>query len=370
MAVHNCSFLPCSWNRCILCSFKVRLELEAAALIVHRSDIVNMKSDERWRRLPAINPKPNAPNPKPVTALQGLRWSMSFQPFAGTMLLLKNATRHRFAYFLQWKLAVWPKVPRGYEKFDLYHDRLNEGETKPQRTPTNAITGREENLLGDPGNQRLRLEDHLVGVAALDRLSINEAAESQIVRIWGWNDPCHCLLVCSAPGPPPPPWSFIIIHLDHIQRLKLTTHRTRDADEWPTPRSLTFDRVGGHQRGAERTEAVEGFSQQPLLPVALHLPVAGADVVGDRETGDVGEGVFLLRGENGKTAALPPSQERVRGRAAMPTLMCFPLRPITNANSTSQSTSFNERKQRAHRYPGNTPHGSWSGGVWQLCGAV
>lgn len=34
----------------------------------------------------------------PVTVLQGLRWSMSFQPFAGTMLLLKNDIRHWLAY--------------------------------------------------------------------------------------------------------------------------------------------------------------------------------------------------------------------------------------------------------------------------------
>lgn len=47
------------------------------------------------------------------------------------------------------------------------------------------MTGRKENLLGDPGNQRFRLEDHLIGVAALDRLSVNQTAERQIVRIWG-----------------------------------------------------------------------------------------------------------------------------------------------------------------------------------------
>lgn len=136
------------------------------------------------------------------------------------------------------------------------------------------------------------------------------------------------------------------------------------------PWGLTFYCVSGHQRRAERTEAVEGFSQQPLLPITLHLPVAGADVIGDRETGDVGEGIFLLKGKNRTTATLPPSQEQVRGRAAMPTLMCFPLRPITNANSTSQSTSFKERKQRAHQCPSSTPHGSSSGGERQLCSAL
>lgn len=61
MAVQDWSFLPCSWNLCIPYSFKVRLDLEATVLIVHKSDIVNMKSDERWRRFPAINLKFNAP---------------------------------------------------------------------------------------------------------------------------------------------------------------------------------------------------------------------------------------------------------------------------------------------------------------------
>lgn len=43
-------------------------------------------------------------------------------------------------------------------------------------------------VLGDPGNQRLRLEDDLISVAALDRFSVNQAADGQAVRICRGND--------------------------------------------------------------------------------------------------------------------------------------------------------------------------------------
>lgn len=39
-------------------------------------------------------------------------------------------------------------------------------------------------VLWDPGDQRGRPEDHLIGVAALDFLSIDQAAEGQVVRIY------------------------------------------------------------------------------------------------------------------------------------------------------------------------------------------
>lgn len=39
-------------------------------------------------------------------------------------------------------------------------------------------------VLGDPGDQRFCLEDHLISVAALNGVSINQAANSQLVRIW------------------------------------------------------------------------------------------------------------------------------------------------------------------------------------------
>lgn len=69
---------------------------------------------------------------------------------------------------------------------------------------------------------------------------------------------------------------------------------------------LTFHRVRGHQGGAEGTEAVERFTQQPLLPVAPHLPVARADVVGHGEASHVGERVLLLgkEGEEAESEAL------------------------------------------------------------------
>lgn len=39
-------------------------------------------------------------------------------------------------------------------------------------------------VLWDPGDQRSRPEDHLTGVAALYFLSIDQAAEGQVVGIW------------------------------------------------------------------------------------------------------------------------------------------------------------------------------------------
>lgn len=43
-------------------------------------------------------------------------------------------------------------------------------------------------LLWDPGNQHLCLEDHLISVAALDCVSINQTVNAKVVRIWMWND--------------------------------------------------------------------------------------------------------------------------------------------------------------------------------------
>ena len=43
-------------------------------------------------------------------------------------------------------------------------------------------------VLGDPGDQSFGLEDHLISVAALNRVSINQTADTQVVRIWTWND--------------------------------------------------------------------------------------------------------------------------------------------------------------------------------------
>lgn len=42
----------------------------------------------------------------------------------------------------------------------------------------------QRNVLGDPGNQRLCLEDHLISVASLDQFTVNQTAKSQTVRIW------------------------------------------------------------------------------------------------------------------------------------------------------------------------------------------
>ena len=46
----------------------------------------------------------------------------------------------------------------------------------------------------------------------------------------------------------------------------------------------TFHTSSGDQGRSQRTERVKGFSQQPLLPVASHLPIAGADIVGHCES--------------------------------------------------------------------------------------
>lgn len=106
--------------------------------------------------------------PLPVTGLQGLRWSMSFQPIAGTMLLLKNDDRHSFAYFLKQKIVASSKVPA---KFD---ESVNEAPPPSHHRQENK--GWEGNVLGDPGNQRFCLEDHLLSVAALDRFTVDQAA--------------------------------------------------------------------------------------------------------------------------------------------------------------------------------------------------
>lgn len=179
--------------------------------------------------------QPLIPNvmPPPVTALQGLRWSMSFQPFAGTMLLVKNDIRHWFAYFLQWKRAVSPKVPQGHEKFDLYHDRLNEGETKhlwAQKTPpTPSLAG-----------NRTYLETQETSASVLKIIwsvlllwTDCPFTRQRRARLWGSAGEMIPVTVylSVAPGPPPPSWSLIRIHLDPIQRLKGTTaHPTRGAD--------------------------------------------------------------------------------------------------------------------------------------------
>lgn len=113
-----------------------------------------------------------------------------------------------------------------------------------------------------------------------------------------------------------------------------------------TQSPLTSHGVPGHQGRAEGTEAVERFSQQPLLPVAPHLPVAGADVVGHGEAGHVGESVFLLcergrgRSQRRRSTSAPAGRDDDDDDATL-TLMCFPPRPMTKASSTSQSTSFN-----------------------------
>lgn len=62
----------------------------------------------------------------------------------------------------------------------------------------------------------------------------------------------------------------------------------------------TFQGVCGYQRRSQRTETVKCFSQQPLLPIALHLPVTCADVVGDGEPGHVGQSFFLLEKKKGR----------------------------------------------------------------------
>lgn len=104
---------------------------------------------------------------------------------------------------------------------------------------------------------------------------------------------------------------------------------------------LTLHSVGGDQGRAQRTEAVEGFPQQPLLPVA-HLPVTRADVVGHGEAGHVGEGVFLLN-RDGSISGRFTGASAPRPLKVTLTLMRLPRRPITKASSTSQSTSLAKR---------------------------
>lgn len=136
------------------------------------------------------------------------------------------------------------------------------------------------------------------------------------------------------------------------------------------PWSLTFYCVSGHQRRAERTEAVEGFSQQPLLPIALHLPVAGADVIGDRETSDVGEGIFLLKGKNRKTATLPPHKSRSEVvRRCQPWCVFLFVRSQTPTPPPSPPPS--KRVSNEHiSIPGTHHTVSSSGGERQLCSAL
>lgn len=64
---------------------------------------------------------------------------------------------------------------------------------------------------------------------------------------------------------------------------------------------LTFHWVHGYQRRSQRAETVKRFSQQPLLPIPIHLPVTCANVIGHRKAGHVGESfLFLKRKEDGK----------------------------------------------------------------------
>lgn len=56
----------------------------------------------------------------------------------------------------------------------------------------------------------------------------------------------------------------------------------------------TFHTVSSDQGRAQRTERVKGLSQQPLLPIPLHLPITGADVIGHREPCHMWESILLL----------------------------------------------------------------------------
>lgn len=61
--------------------------------------------------------------------------------------------------------------------------------------------------------------------------------------------------------------------------------------------TLTCYTVLGHQSRAQGAEGVKGFSQQPLLSVAFHLPVASTHVMCHREAGHVSHGICGLWGQ-------------------------------------------------------------------------
>lgn len=54
--------------------------------------------------------------------------------------------------------------------------------------------------------------------------------------------------------------------------------------------------VLGNQGRAQGAEGVEGFSQQPLLPIASHLPVPSTHIIGHSEASHVSHGICGLWG--------------------------------------------------------------------------
>ena len=57
--------------------------------------------------------------------------------------------------------------------------------------------------------------------------------------------------------------------------------------------------VLGHQGRAQGAEGVKGFSQQPLLSIASHLPVTSTHVMCHSEASHMGHGICGLRGAGG-----------------------------------------------------------------------
>lgn len=76
-------------------------------------------------------------------------------------------------------LSAWV-TEADHLEFSIYYERLCEAKTSSSWAEKVSRV----DVLWDPGNQRLGLEDHLISVAALDGVAINQAADVQVVRIW------------------------------------------------------------------------------------------------------------------------------------------------------------------------------------------
>lgn len=147
---------------------------------------------------------------------------MSFQPLEGTITWKITSDLHIFLNHKWWRhLKFLSKDTKRlfYMKQNVFVSKKKGEKKPPTKSSWAGRKGAEQNILGDPGNQRFCLEDHLISVAALDQFTVNQTAKSQTVRIWRWKDPGHCQHflaeepLCSAPGPPLPAWLIMIIHL-------------------------------------------------------------------------------------------------------------------------------------------------------------